>query len=81
MAALATCHRQAGDLDTSAQLFNRLYEINEAQSEGGAANQSGVMLARTLADIYQEAENNRWGGGLSCYCRCHYHKRMRGCRV
>ena len=59
MAALATCHRQAGDLDTSAQLFSRLYEINEAQSEGGAANQSGVMLARTLADIYQEAENNR----------------------
>ena len=30
MAALATCHRQAGDLDMSAQLFSRLYEINEA---------------------------------------------------
>lgn len=59
MAALATCHRQAGDLDTSAQLFTKLYAINEAQSEGGAANQSGVMLARTLADIYIEAEKDR----------------------
>lgn len=59
MAALATCHRQAGDLDTAAQLFTQLYEINERQSEGGAANQSGVMLARTLADIYQEAERDR----------------------
>lgn len=49
LAALATCHRQAGDFATSASLFESLYEINERQSEGGAANQSGVMLARTLA--------------------------------
>lgn len=62
MAALATCHRQSGDLDTSARLFCQLYEINEAQSEGGAANQSGVMLARTLADLYQEAEKDRCVG-------------------
>lgn len=56
MAALATCHRQAGDLSASAALFERLYQINEAQSEGGAANQSGMMLARTLSDVYKEAE-------------------------
>lgn len=58
MAALATAHRQAGDLDTAAQLFTQLYGINAEQSEGGAANQSGVMLARTLVDIYQEAEKD-----------------------
>lgn len=67
MAALATCHRQAGDLDTAARLFTQLYEINERQSEGGAANQSGVMLARTLADIFQEAEKDRW---VWCLCGC-----------
>jgi hypothetical protein len=59
MAALATCHRQSGDLDTAIQLFSQLYDINERQSEGGAANQSGVMLARTLVEIYQEAEKDR----------------------
>lgn len=74
MAALATCHRQAGDLDTAARLFRQLYEINERQSEGGAANQSGVMLARTLADIYQEAEKNRcvWWGGAVWGCVCFF---------
>ncbi|KAF6257287.1 hypothetical protein COO60DRAFT_1524954 [Scenedesmus sp. NREL 46B-D3] len=61
MAALATCHRQAGNLDTSASLFEQLYNINERQSEG-AVNQSGVMLARTLADVLGEAE--RWGDAL-----------------
>jgi hypothetical protein len=55
MAALATCHRQAGNLDTSASLFEQLYSINERQSEG-PVNQSGVMLARTLADVLGEAE-------------------------
>lgn len=56
MAALATCHRQAGNLDTSVSLFEQLYDINERQSEGSAVNQSGIMLARTLADVYGEAE-------------------------
>lgn len=56
MAALATCHRQAGNLDTSVALFEQLYDINERQSEGSAVNQSGIMLARTLADVYGEAE-------------------------
>jgi hypothetical protein len=55
MAALATCHRQAGNLDTSASLFEQLYRTNEVQSES-AVNQSGVMLARTLADVLGEAE-------------------------
>jgi hypothetical protein len=62
MAALATCHRQAGALDTAAALFESLYGINERQSEGGAANQSGVMLARTLADVYADGERFRWAG-------------------
>eukprot|EP00883_Tetradesmus_obliquus_P012995 jgi/Sobl393_1/5906/SZX75471.1 len=61
MAALATCHRQAGNLETSASLFEQLYSINERQSEG-PINQSGVMLARTLADVLGEAE--RWGDAL-----------------
>ncbi|WIA17452.1 hypothetical protein OEZ85_014298 [Tetradesmus obliquus] len=61
MAALATCHRQAGNLETSASLFEQLYSINERQSEG-PVNQSGVMLARTLADVLGEAE--RWGDAL-----------------
>jgi hypothetical protein len=60
MAALATCHRQAGDLVTCASLFESLYGINERQSEGGAANQSGVMLARTLADVLREDGKYRW---------------------
>ena len=75
MAALATCHRQAGDLATSASIFEQLYHINERQSKSesgderseeqdGAANQSGVMLARTLSDVHKEAEQ------YSCVCVC-----------
>lgn len=59
MAALATCQRQAGNLDASAALFTELFGINERQSENGAANESGVMLARTLGDLYKEAERYR----------------------
>lgn len=45
LAALATCHRQAGNLDTSVSLFEKLYDINQRQSEGSAANQSGMAVS------------------------------------
>eukprot|EP00775_Hariotina_reticulata_P005761 gene5761-6001_t len=55
MAALATCHRQAGDVDKTITLFTQLFDINKRQSGDSAANQSGIMLARTLTDVCQEA--------------------------
>jgi len=48
MAALATCHRQAGDVEKTVALFTQLFDINKRQSGDSAANQSGIMLARTL---------------------------------
>jgi hypothetical protein len=40
MAALASSHRQAGELAEAAELYGQLYAINEQHS--GTANQSSV---------------------------------------
>lgn len=40
MAALATCHRQAGELGEAAALYGALYDLNEKAN--GSTNQSAV---------------------------------------
>jgi tetratricopeptide (TPR) repeat protein len=44
LAALATAHRQAGELSEAAAIYERLYEMNAAAS--GTTNQSAVRFAR-----------------------------------
>jgi hypothetical protein len=61
MAALATCHRQAGDVERAIALFSQLFDINKRQSGDSAANQSGIMLARTLTGGGEQRQHGQRG--------------------
>eukprot|EP00877_Chromochloris_zofingiensis_P010088 jgi/Chrzof1/5332/Cz15g22130.t1 len=54
LAVLATCYRQAANLPAARELYKRLYNINERQA--GNANQSAVMLAKTIAEVAEEQQ-------------------------
>jgi hypothetical protein len=53
-AASSSPCRQAGQLDSSVETFEQLFEV--AVEHNGLQNQQTILLAKTISDLYEEME-------------------------